>query len=167
MRIEEIKLIEQDNIEIFLSFLIDIAKWLNKNDKAMWNIDKLRKEVFLKNNSDSKCYIGFINDEPVSSIMLKDSDVFIWPNIVDNETLFIGKLAVARDYAGKGLSIEMLDFAREEAKKRNKKFLRLDCYADREHLRYFYESYGFKLVKIREMAPQLYAALYELELQIN
>jgi len=164
MRTVEIRLIEHDEIEIFLSFLIEIAEWLNKNNKAMWDIDKLKKEVFLKNNSDSKCYLGFINDEPVSSIMLKDSDIFIWPNIVDNETLFIGKLAVARAYAGKGLSTEMLDFAREEAIKRNKKFLRLDCYADREYLRYFYESYGFKLVKIREMEPDLYAALYELEL---
>ncbi len=161
----EMHRIDIDEIEKFLVFLREIAEWMNKNDKKMWDIRKLDRDEFLKSNKNSEFYLGFDNGVPVTSIMLKENDTFMWPDIEENETLIIGKLGVERKSSGKGLAIEMLSFAYDEASKRGKKYLRLDCYADREYLCKLYEEFGFKLIKKREMMPGLFAAFYELRVQ--
>ena len=143
----DIRFIERYEIKVFISFLRGIAEWLNKTGKGMWSIEKLERELFLKNNKSSDCYLGFVDDIPAASIILKESDPFMWPGIKKDETIFIGKLGVERKYSGRGLAKEMLDFARQEAVSRDKKYLRLDCYADREYLCRLYEEYGFKLIE--------------------
>lgn len=162
----DIRFISNNEIDIFLRFLTKIARWLNENDKEMWSIDRLEKDIFLKNNKNFECYLGYIDDVPVASVILRESDEFMWPNVKVNETIFVGKLGVDRAYSGRGIGRYMLDFAQNEAIKRNKKYLRLDCYANRQYLCYLYEDYGFKLVEKKEMKKNLFAALYELKLSI-
>jgi len=160
----EIKVVSNETIEEFLEFLKRIARWLNESERGMWNIDKLEKDMFLSSNDISDCYMGYADDKLVASVILTEDNVFMWPDLKQDETIFIGKLGVAREYSGKGYAREMIDFAYDEAKKRSKKYLRLDCYADREYLCKLYEDYGFTLVEKREMMPGLFAALYEMKL---
>lgn len=160
----EIRKIGVDKIDDIIGFLAEIATWLNETGKPMWSLERLKRETFIKSTAESECYLAYLNDEPVASIILAENNEFMWPNVAANETIFVGKLGVARNHSGKGYAKQMLDFAKEEAKKRDKKYLRLDCYADREYLRNLYEGYGFQLVETREMMQGLFAALYEMKI---
>ncbi|MEB0060361.1 GNAT family N-acetyltransferase [Variovorax sp. LG9.2] len=58
---------------------------------------------------------------------------------------FVHKLAVRRAWAKKGVSTELLSYARTRAQELGRAHLRLDCVADRHGLRSLYESFGFDL----------------------
>ena len=163
----EIKKVNNDQLDELLVFLTEIAVWLIQTKKSMWSLDKLEKESFKQSHYNSDCYLAYINGEAVSSIILSESDNALWPNIKQNETIFISKLGVSRKHSGKGISKFMLDFAYEEAKRKNKKYLRLDCYADRDYLCELYENYGFRLVKKREMHSDISAALFEFKIEYS
>lgn len=160
----EINGVDNNNLDIFLNFLKEIAEWLNETGRGMWSIERLEKEKFLESNNLSDCYLGYFDGKPATSIILTEENAFMWRELDQNDTVFIGKLGVAREYSGRGFAKEMLDFAHNEAKRRGKNYLRLDCYADRPYLCNLYEGYGFTLVKKSEMMPGLFAALYEMKI---
>ena len=60
----------------------------------------------------------------------------IWPGT----SAFIHKLAVRRAWAKKGVSTELLSYARARARDLARAYLRLDCVADRKALRDLYAS---------------------------
>jgi len=158
-----IRQIKEDEIDVFIEFLKCIAIWLNEMNRGMWNVAKLSRVEFLCSNNYNECYFGFLDDIPVASIILKEQYDFMWQNEEKVNALYIGKLGVSREYSGRGYARVMLDYANMMAQRKGKQYLRLDCYADRKNLCKLYEDYGFKLIKMREMKPNLYAALYELE----
>jgi hypothetical protein len=55
----------------------------------------------------------------------------------------------------------MIEWAKKEAKRRNKTFLRLDCAADRPKLCSFYEKHGFRKVGERLILQKFPTALFE------
>lgn len=63
--------------------------------------------------------------------------------IAPGTSAFIRKLAVRRAWAKKGVSTELLSFARAHARALARPYLRLDCVADRLGLRDLYEHFGF------------------------
>lgn len=162
IKIERIGL---NKIDEFLSILKELAIWLKENDKEMWNIDKLEKEEFIASNNNSELYVCYVDDEAAGTFILQEQDEFMWQNIIEGESIFLHKLGVRRKYAGKGISKYILEWAKKQTEERNKKFLRLDCYADREYLCNLYESSGFKRVGDILMLGEDYAALYEYEVE--
>ena len=160
-----VRQISKDEIDDLLDFLRSIAEWLNETGKTMWNIDRLSRNYFVENNRYDECYFGVFDGVSVASMILKEVDDLMWPEAEKGDAIYIGKLGVAREYSGSGYAEEWLKFAYYEAQRRGRKFLRLDCYANREYLCNLYENFGFHLIEKREMKLGLYAALYELKVE--
>lgn len=70
-------------------------------------------------------------------------DEVYWPGFPKNEAAYVHKLVVCRRHASTGLSMRMLDWAREKAAGLGRGYLRLDCEASRDRLCDIYEGYGF------------------------
>ena len=64
--------------------------------------------------------------------------------------MYIHWLCVDRQFAGRGISKVMIDFAEHQAKNQNIKLLRVDTNADEMKLRHIYEDLGFHLVAIEQ-----------------
>ncbi|UXN74757.1 GNAT family N-acetyltransferase [Devosia sp. A8/3-2] len=76
---------------------------------------------------------------------LQGNDEIFWPDYPAGEALYIHKLAVARPFAGLGLSAMMLDWAAQQAVHAGRQYLRLDC-APRAKLLTNYHDAGFSRV---------------------
>ncbi|TDQ42866.1 GNAT family N-acetyltransferase [Aureibacillus halotolerans] len=152
------------NLEIFCSILLEAVQWLNDEDKAMWTIEDVSKGHILKQYALEEMYIGFVQGTPAATIVLQEIDRFFWPNESKGDSLFLHKLCVRRQFSGQGLASCMIDFAKNEARKQNKAFLRLDCAADRPALCAFYEANGFKKVREQRVFDRFDTAFYEYSL---
>ena len=109
-------------------------------------------------------YIAYENDIPVACMALINYDPHFWPDIVKGKSLFLHKVAVIRDYAGKGFSKELIDFAKAKAKYLGIKKLRLDCHKRRDRVRSVYEKQGFVCVEEKTLFGKYETAFYECNL---
>ena len=76
---------------------------------------------------------------------------------------FVHRLAVRRSHAGQGVSTALLQWAVDRARALGKRYLRLDCDADRPRLRTLYERFGFRLHSYRQVGAY-FVSRYELQI---
>ena len=88
-------------------------------------------------------------------------DAHFWPEVPAGTSAFIHKLAVRRAWSKKGVSGELLSYARTRARNLGRTHLRLDCVADRQGLRNLYERFGFALHSVIQIGAASHAR-YEL-----
>lgn len=155
-----IKNVTPDTIHEFSSILIAASRWLKENNKEMWRYDELTVDALLNKNDISEMFIGCLNNEAVATIIVQQNDPVFWPGKTNNNALYIHKLAVKRACAGRGISIDMIHWVKNEAERQNKKYIRLDCASDRESLCRFYEKQGFKHIEDRQV-DDFHVSLYE------
>ncbi|WP_052326602.1 hypothetical protein [Deinococcus peraridilitoris] len=72
---------------------------------------------------------GWQQGRAVATMILQDAGPLFWPEITDGRPLFLRELPVAREVAGLGLALQMLQAARLEARGRHRRLLRLDTAA--------------------------------------
>lgn len=127
----------------------------------MWNPNQFTIENLLKNNTIEEMFIGFIHNKSAVAMILQEQDSIFWSD--STPSLYLHKLAIRRKYSQKGLSKQMINWAKLRAKQHNKKYLRLDCAADRPKLCNFYEKQDFKKVREEVMFDKYPTAFYEIE----
>lgn len=149
----------EEEIELFLALLREIALWLEEIGQPMWSLGGLKKERFLAENGDAELYLVYCGEEPAGAFMLKAYNEFWWPESREGEDVFLKKLGVSRVYAGTGLSVRILEWVKREAELRGLKHVRIEFYADREHLIKLYRNNGFQEVRRRVMPDGIEIAL--------
>ena len=97
------------------------------------------------------------------AIRFQLEDQLFWPDLDGRDSAFVHRLAVRRTHAGRGISTELLHWAVDRARSLGKRYLRLDCDADRTRLRALYERFGFRLHSYRQVGSY-YVSRYELPL---
>lgn len=147
-------------LETYRHLLLEVHMDLFGRGIPLWELSDLTEQALLKNGYTP--YLFFADGQPCGTILLGDHDYEYWGDDFGN-VLYIHKLAVHPDYQGHQLSHRFLDFARDEALKRGRDYLRLDCRDDRPRLRHVYESYGFHKVGVMHIEPRQ-SALYELKI---
>lgn len=130
----------------------------------MWTADELAPGALLERYDPAEMRLGLLYGEPAAAMVVRERDDFFWPDVTEDESLFVHKLAAARRLKGRGVAAAMLDWARVRASERERSYLRLDCAADRPKLCRFYEDYGFRRVG-RRMVGSYDTAFYELPLR--
>ncbi len=149
----------KEETEQFLALLREIALWLEEIGQPMWSLEGLKKERFLAENGDAELYLVFCGEEPAGAFMLKTHNEFWWPESREGEDVFLKKLGVSRAYAGTGLSGQILEWVKREAGHRGLRHVRIEFYADREHLIRLYRNNGFEEVRRRVMPDGIEIAL--------
>lgn len=109
-----------------------------------------------------KLYVAFRDDNAVGTMYLQPEDAFFWSDLPASESLFIHKLAVGLEARGMGVSQALIEFAKLEVRRRERKFLRLDC-RDHTKVRQLYESAGFVLRDIGLFGDSMFCR-YEMAL---
>jgi len=158
-----IRNVTEHEVGDFVAVLKDAAIWLKNEGMEMWDPNQLSAVHLLKYNSIDQLFIGYMNHEAAAVMILQEEDPTFWPD-AKGDSLFIHKLAVRRDYAKQGYSRAMIQWAKTRARSLNKKYVRLDCAADRPKLREFYELQGFQKVSERIMFGTYPTAFYEVEI---
>ena len=146
-----------------LTHVLQAAAWaLEQKGAPLWSLKGLEPEALLNDYPQSEMYLGFQEREAVAGMILLEEDPVFWPNVRTNESLFIHKLAVTPLVQGTGTGARMLSFASARARLCGRRYLRLDCGAERPKLRALYERYGFRCVGERRVKT-FPTAFYELD----
>jgi len=146
--------------EEFKDMLRQVANELIARNMPLWTEEDLADEALF---SDGQAYICRAEGKAAGTFILCDEDALFWPHVIDGKSLFVHKVSVGNGFNGKGISYKMLEFARQEALRRHKEFMRLDCRSERVKLRSVYEGYGFTFVGLTYLIDKT-CAKYEIRL---
>lgn len=127
-----------------------VGKWLNdsgKNPSKWWQPKNLNSEFLLQCAKFQEFFVLLIDEQPAAAMILQYSQSAQDWQTVDkgklHQALYIHWLCVDHQFSGKGLPKLMIDFAKQFAKDKNIKLLRVDTNADGLKLRKIYEDLGF------------------------
>lgn len=150
-----------NDIHIIEDILLDAVIYLKKAGlENQWNETNIKWEYLSKDYKIESFYIAYENNKPAGCMALTDSDTKYWPEIEKGQSLYLHKLAVKREAAGKGYSKKLITFAKDLALSRGVDVIRLDCNYHRTKLREFYENEGFIFVSKKYIKKNYDMALY-------
>ncbi len=139
------------------------ATHLIELQKPLWDLNQLTTDQVFCTCKNENIVTGYLESSPVAAMLLSYQDPKFWPDIPPNGAGFIHKLSVVPEYQGQGVAAQMIDFAKDEVKKKGILWLRLDCHSEIKKLRRFYEKLGFRCA--REGVVDTYpTAFYEMKL---
>ena len=133
------------------SILKEAADWLRTTGRAMWRDDELHPDLIHQDVAAGSFNLAHYDGEPAGTIKFQLEDTRFWPDSAGNDAAYVHRLAVRRQFAGKGVSSRMLEWAVSHAAGLGRSYLRLDCEADRRALRTIYERFGFRLHSYRDV----------------
>lgn len=87
--------------------------------------------------------VAEVNDEPVGYLKLGPLKLPVEP---DGPAILLDQLYILKDYHGTGIAHALMDWAIEEASRRNARELYLSVYVDNHRAKRFYDRYGFEAV---------------------
>ena len=154
--------ITKGNTPVALDIMREAASWLIERGQPLWRLEDITQDKILAGITQNDLYVGWIGAEAATAMILQWSDPFFWPH-AQNDSGFIHKLAVRRRFAGTKASNSMVEWAKEETRRRGRRYLRLDCAGDRPQLCAFYERLGFRQTDRRSVGV-FDVAFYEFEL---
>ena len=139
-----IKQADENDILTIEEIMLDAVMWMKKGElQNQWNEDSIKWDSLSRDYQINDFYIYYQNGMPEACIAITDLDQKYWPEIPQGKSLYIHKLAVKRAFSGKGISKELISYAKTLSFKNGVDSLRLDCDSQRNKLRMLYESEGF------------------------
>lgn len=154
MQIEQAQPSEAATVAAVLN---EAAQWIAAEGRPLWTPADIAPERVRRDTEAGGYFIARIRDEVAGVVRLDLEDPHFWPEIESGSSLYVHKLAVRRAFAGHGVPSLLLDFARERAHRLGRRFLRLDCVADRAPLRALYERNGFSLHSVIHKGERAFA----------
>jgi ribosomal protein S18 acetylase RimI-like enzyme len=155
----DIKLATPDDLALVSDIYSSVCLWLHdvKGITEMWSREVSAEEMQELIDSN-QLYLALIANEAAGAFKLTEQDR-LWDH-TDN-ALYVHAFAVHRKFEGMGIGKKMLDWAGDLARKRGKRYLRLDCMDENSELKQYYVRAGFELLG---MHPQnSWSALFQKE----
>lgn len=120
---------------------------------AMWRADELSGSRISDEVAAGLFYVVECNHEVAGVIKFQMEDAVFWPDVPPEESAFVHRLAIGRQFAGGAVSSALLNWAVAQTCSLGREFLRLDCEASRPKLRAVYERFGFVHHSNRQVGP--------------
>lgn len=129
--------------------LHSVAMQLNSIGQSLWSFDQISVAGLRRSYQNNELYF-LVDGDPIGVVFLQTADPLFWPELQENNSLFIHKLALAPDRRGCNYGAQAIELIAQEAQRRQLKWLRLDC-DDRAPLHRFYQATGFELVDYKQV----------------
>lgn len=148
------------DIPIIEEILLDAVDWMDRNGLHQWERQAVQWETLSMYYRAEDFCIALKNAQPAACMAVVDYDPHFWPEIAKGESLFLHKLAVKRAFAGKGVSKQLIDYAKDKAIALGINDIRLDCHQNRDKVRALYERQGFVCEGEKILFEKYEAAFY-------
>jgi GNAT superfamily N-acetyltransferase len=130
-----------EDVETVGRLLDDASTWVGDLGFRQWPLPFPRDEIAAAIER-GEVYVADVDGESVATVTLLESDPFWGERPPD--ALYVHKLAVRRDHAGRGIGAALVEWAVQRAARGGRSFLRLDCLNADPGIRRYYESLGFE-----------------------
>jgi len=144
--------------------LREAAQWVDALGVVMWDEGELDSSRIAREVAEGQFFVAEVDGTIAGAIRFQLEDRLFWPDLAQDESAFVHRLVVARAFKGRGVSTALLEWSLERARATGRRFLRLDCDAERGKLRDLYERFGFRLHSYRQVTSY-YVARYEYPLE--
>jgi GNAT superfamily N-acetyltransferase len=152
------------DIDIVADILREAARWLEDSGMAMWRDHELVPSRIADDVNAGLCFLAECDGEAAGTIRFQLEDKLFWPDILQQDSAYIHRLAVRRKFAGGEISSALLLWAIARTLELGRRYLRLDCEASRPRLRAIYERKGFRFHSNKQVGPY-YVARYEVDVK--
>jgi ribosomal protein S18 acetylase RimI-like enzyme len=152
-------------VEEAIKTMREVASWGRSVGLKVWKDEILTRENLLKHANEDEFCIGQVSGNTACCMILQWEDTLFWPNVKKNESGYVHKLCVRKDYASQGFSGKLIEFAIEECKEGNIKYLRLDTGWTKTKLCNLYKSLGFEIVDKILLDDGAAFALFEIKIE--
>ncbi len=153
-----------DDTPALVDVLTEAADWVEQLDgTTMWVEGELEEDCVRSEVEAGLFVVAAADGGVVGAMRFQLQDRLFWPDLDGHDSAFVHRLAVRRTHAGRGVSTALLQWAVERARLLNRRYLRLDCDAERSRLRALYERFGFQHHSFRQVGAY-YVSRYELPL---
>jgi GNAT superfamily N-acetyltransferase len=140
-----IRFVGPEFAEAAIGILREVSQWTAKRGLCSWSELELLGINLRHHAETGELVLGFAGDKAVACMLLQSADPVYWPRAALGTALYVHKLAVSRRSAGQRWSARMLEWAKDQARARGIRRLRLDTLAH-SPLPALYGEYGFRLV---------------------
>jgi GNAT superfamily N-acetyltransferase len=151
--------IPQD-IDAVAEILGEAARWLKEQGMPMWRQDELLPSHIVADVDSGQFFLAECDGVPAGIIRFQLADNLFWPDVPQDDSAFIHRLAVRRRFAGGEVSSALLLWAIAHTHTLGLRYVRLDCEASRARLRAVYERIGFRFHSNKQVGPY-FVARYE------
>lgn len=129
----------------YLDLLEGLAEWLETRGINQWPRGSFRQsaDYYEQSIEQQEVQLAFIGDELVGTLRILLREPIVWPEIVEEDAVYVYNLAIKRGWAELGLGRRLLDWACMRAASLERRYVRLDCLADNVFLRAYYMRAGF------------------------
>jgi ribosomal protein S18 acetylase RimI-like enzyme len=143
-----------EDLERFIGLLEEVAGWLEDRGIEQWRRGSFREaaDFYAGSIARGEVQLAFSRGELVGAFRLLLREPVVWPEVVDDDAVYVFNLAVRREWRGHQVGTQMLDWVADRAAALGKRFVRLDCMADNQTLAHYYVSAGFDQRGIVEAA---------------
>ena len=116
-----------------------------KNGYKVWSgIDKTALEKDIENGLQYKV----VRDNDILCIFsIQHSDPLIWRDRDQNDAIYLHRIVVNPNFKGQRQFEKVLTWAKQFARQKNLKFVRMDTWADNEKIIDYYKSFGFEFIE--------------------
>jgi GNAT superfamily N-acetyltransferase len=149
-----------EETEVVSSVLTEAAEWLERRGEPLWAREELTASSIRSEVAAGIWVLALSSHDVIGVARLTPEDPRYWPDAAHGDALYLHRLAVRRSHAGGKVSRAILDWASDQAELAGRRYLRLDCRADRPRLRAVYERSGFVFHSTRSVGPH-FVARYE------
>lgn len=149
-----------EDIEAVTDILREVAGWLEERGIPLWRQDELQPSRILADVDSGEFFLAECDGVPAGTIRFQLEDRLFWPDVSQDDSAFIHRLAVRRRFAGGEVSSALLLWAIARTHALGRRYLRLDCEASRARLRAVYERIGFRFHSDKLVGPY-FVARYE------
>jgi GNAT superfamily N-acetyltransferase len=139
--------------EIVYDILREAAVWLDERGMPMWRDNELDRAGIERDVAAGLFYIAELDGAAAGTVRYQLSDAEFWPDAEEDDAAYVHRLAVRRRFSKCGVSTALLAWAVQRTAWLGRRFLRLDCEADRTRLRALYEDFGFRHHSDRRAGP--------------
>ena len=146
------------------ALLREASRWVDALGVVMWDEGELDPVAIARDVDAGQFFVADVDGVLAGTIRFQVEDRLFWPDIEQGDSAFVHRLVVARAFKGQGISTALLAWSVEHARSLGKRFLRLDCDAERAKLRALYERAGFRFHSYRQV-QSYYVARYEYSLE--
>ena len=153
MPITTIREANRDDSVTVSEILSEAARWLDQKGIPMWRAGELLPAHVTGDIEAGLFIIAECDGVAAGVVKFQLTDRLFWPDVYQEQSAFLHRLAVKRRFAGGGISSALLRWAVQRTHSLGRKHLRLDCEASRPRLRAVYERFGFRHHSDKQVGP--------------
>lgn len=135
-----------DDVPIFAEIQEEASQWLWARGIRQWQPGTFRVEWVQGPFERGEAYVASEQGVVIATIIIQPSDPDTWGKTADAAG-YIHGLRVRRVAGGRGIGRALVGWAEREIAARGNRLARLDCIAENQALRSYYESMGYRNVR--------------------